>query len=177
MSRDASRPAVERAIAGGDRIGVAPGGIAEMFEGYPKPMTHPNDECVLLQSRKGIIRLAIKYGVPVVPVYCFGSTKILKRLQLPSIVETISNALRTSICLFFGKFGLPLPFRQRFLFAIGDPIFPPTYGRDNSILAQSSSLNQNCVDEMHQHFCDEVVNLFNKYKDSYGWDHKTLQIV
>ena len=147
-----------------------------MFEGYPKPMTHPNDECTILQSRKGFIRLAVKYGVPVVPVYCFGSTKILKRLQLPSIVEKLSNALRISICLFFGQWGLPIPFRQRFLYAVGDPIYPPTYGNPSSGSISNSSL-ENSVNEMHAKFCDEIVKLFDKYKASYGWDRKTLRIV
>ena len=176
LFRDATRSSVETAISRGDRIGIAPGGISEMFEGYPKPMTHPNDECAILQARKGFIRLAVKYGVPVVPVYCFGSTKILKRLQLPSIVEKVSNALRISICLFFGQWGLPIPFRQRFLYAVGDPIYPPTYGNPSSGSISNASL-ENSVNEMHAKFCDEIVKLFDKYKAAYGWDRKTLRIV
>jgi hypothetical protein len=31
----------------GDRIGIALGGIAEIFEGYPKPSTHPDENTVL----------------------------------------------------------------------------------------------------------------------------------
>ena len=41
---DASRLSVDRALAAGDRIGLAPGGISEMFEGYPKPGTHRDEE-------------------------------------------------------------------------------------------------------------------------------------
>jgi hypothetical protein len=34
---DASRATVDRALRQGDRVGVVPGGISEMFAGYPKP--------------------------------------------------------------------------------------------------------------------------------------------
>ena len=103
-SIDANKIAVERAIMNGDRIGISPGGITEIFEGYPKPGRLPDDECVLLKSRKGFVKLALKHKVPLIPVYCFGATKMFKRLQLP-VLEKISTFLRISIVLFFGKYG------------------------------------------------------------------------
>jgi hypothetical protein len=33
-------------------MGLAPGGISEMFEGYPKLGRHPNEECVILIHAK-----------------------------------------------------------------------------------------------------------------------------
>jgi 1-acyl-sn-glycerol-3-phosphate acyltransferase len=153
-------------LSEGSRIGLAPGGIAEMFEGYPKHLTHPDDEFTIV--RKGIIRMAIKHGVPIIPVYCFGSTKLLKRLQLPDIVERVSLLLRVSLVLFFGKWGLPMPFRQKLLYVMGQPIFPPeTADDENSILDQQ-------VDEMQSRFCEELVRIFDRHKESYGWGHKSL---
>lgn len=104
-SVDATKSSVERVLSKGERIGVCPGGIAEMFEGYPKPGRLPNDECALLTSRKGFVRLALKNNIPLIPVYCFGGNKMFKRLQLPKIVEKISNLVRISIVIFFGKYG------------------------------------------------------------------------
>jgi 1-acyl-sn-glycerol-3-phosphate acyltransferase len=165
-NRDASRPSVDRALSQGSRIGLAPGGIAEMFEGYPKHLTHPDDEYTIV--RKGIMRMAIKHGVPIIPVYCFGSTKLMKRLQLPDIVERISLLLRVSLVVFFGKWGLPMPFRQKLLYVMGQPIFPPeTANGENSILDQQ-------VDEMQSQFCEELVRIFDRHKESYGWGHKSL---
>ena len=103
-SIDANKSSVDHALRNGDRIGVSPGGIAEMFEGYPKPGRLPNDECALLKSRKGFVRLALKHKVPLIPVYCFGATKMFKRLQLP-MIEKLSNFLRMSIVIFFGRYG------------------------------------------------------------------------
>lgn len=168
---DASRPAVDRALAEGSRIGLAPGGIAEMFEGYPKPRTHRDDECTILESRKGFVRMAVKHGVPVVPVYCFGATKMLKRLQLPAFVENLSNLARISICVFFGRWGLPIPFRQKLLYLMGNPIFPP------EAAAEGSEEFQRQVDEMHKRFCDELIRIFDRHKESYGWGNKTLRLV
>jgi hypothetical protein len=102
---DANRSSVEKALSKGHRIGVSPGGIAEMFEGYPKPDRHPNDECAILKNRKGFVRMALKNEIPLVPVYCFGGAKLFRRLQLPMVVEKLSNFLRISIVVVFGKFG------------------------------------------------------------------------
>jgi 1-acyl-sn-glycerol-3-phosphate acyltransferase len=157
-------------LADGARIGLAPGGIAEMFEGYPKPGTHPDEEYVIINSRKGFIRLAIKHGVPVVPVFCFGVTKMLKRLQLPALFEQVSNLLRVSICIFYGAWGLPIPFRQKLLYVMGDPMFPPTPSGDEAALNQQ-------VDLMHSEFCNKLTGLFERHKRSYGWDRKTLKLI
>lgn len=169
--RDASRPSVDRALSEGSRIGLAPGGIAEMFEGYPKPGTHPDEEYVILNSRKGFVRMAVKHGVPIIPIYCFGATKMFKRLQLPAL-EYLSKLMRISICVFFGSWGLPMPLRQRLLYVMGTPLFPPT----NVDLSNTAELD-NQVDELHARFCDELVALFDRHKESYGWARKTLKVV
>jgi len=64
QNRDASRSVVDRTLADGKRIGLVPGGIAEMFEGYPKPSALPNCEYAIV--RKGFLKMAIKHGIPVV---------------------------------------------------------------------------------------------------------------
>lgn len=167
--RDASRPSVDRALAQGSRIGLAPGGIAEMFEGYPKVGAHPDEEYVILNPRKGFVRMAIRHGVPLVPVYCFGATKMFKRLQLPAL-EHISKLLRISICVFFGSWGLPVPFRQRLLYVMGNPIHP-------AVNSDNGAEFENQVDAVHARFCDELVALFDRHKESYGWARKTLRVV
>ena len=167
---DASRPSVDRALSEGRRIGLAPGGIAEMFEGYPKPSTTPNEEYIII--RKGIFRLAMKHKVPMIPVYCFGSTKLLKRVQFPALVEKISLLLRTSLVLFFGQFGLPIPFRQRLLYVMGMPIHPPTSTPQNNSISSEEQL-----EEFVSNYCNELTRCFDRHKESYGWASKTLNIL
>jgi hypothetical protein len=168
---DASRNPIDKVLAQGESIGISPGGIAEMFEGYPKAGRHPDEECIVLNGRKGFVKMALKHGVPLVPIYTFGSSKFLKRFQIP-FFEKVSNMLRISLCLFYGRSGLPIPLRKKFLYVIGAPIHPP------SDLPQMGTPEfDRQVDIMHGKFCDAMTKLFEKYKSTYGWDHKTLRIV
>lgn len=168
---DASRSEVDRALSLGHRIGLAPGGISEMFEGYPKKGRHPDEECIILDSRKGFIKMALKHKLPLIPIYTFGGSKIMRRID-SGFLEKISNFLRISLCLFYGKFGLPIPFRTKLLYIIGAPIHPPTNIPD----AGTPEFSQ-LVDRIHHEFCDAMTKLFDKYKTSYGWGHKRLRIV
>lgn len=174
---DASRHAVEGALSKGARIGLAPGGIAEMFEGYPKPGTHPDEEYAIARGRKGFVRMAVKHGIPVVPVYCFGATKMFKRLQLPDFFERISKLLRISVVIFFGAWGLPIPFRQKLRYVMGDPIYPSYVHEGASPPIEGSTAFITEVDGMHQQFCTSLSNLFERHKEAYGWGMKTLKLV
>lgn len=174
--RDASRSAVDKALSQGSRIGIAPGGIAEMFEGYPKQGTHPDDEYTII--RKGIFRMAVKHGFPIIPVYCFGSTKLLRRLQLPYLVERISLLLRVSLVIFYGQGFLPVPFRQKLLYIMGRPIYPsPQIDRHKYKSPNTAGQFDEAVDEMLNKYCEEMIRIFDRQKESYGWAHKTLQII
>ncbi len=196
---DASRAAVSRALSppsspggvttrssgdddGSWRLGISPGGIAEMFETYPKPGYHPNDEAALLRHRDGLFRLALSHGVPIVPVYCFGATKMFRRVQLPRFVETLSRALRISLCLLYGRWGLPIPFRQRLTYVVGNAIWPPggattAGGDDDGGATATTTTDERLVREMHDAFCVEIGRIFDRNKGHYGWENKTLRLV
>jgi hypothetical protein len=178
---DASRACVDQALDQGSRIGIVPGGIAEIFKGYPKPGTLPNEEYSIVG--KGFLRLAIKHGVPVVPVYCFGATKMFKRLHLP-LLENLSLVLRISLVVFFGACGLPIPFRQKLLYVMGQPIMPGSGGsgsdNDNTVSTTATTngiIMDQQVDDMHARFCDELLRLFDHHKEAYGWSHKSLKLL
>ena len=173
--RDASRSSVDRALSEGHRIGIAPGGISEMFEGYPKPGTLPNEEYAIARH-KGFLKLAMKHGTPVIPVYCFGASKMMRRLQLPDFFEKLSKILKISVVVLFGKWGLPIPFRNRLLYTVGEPIYP-RYVNEGTPLPTEALEYQHQVDEMHSKFCDSLTNLFEHHKESYGWGNKILKLV
>lgn len=166
MRRDASRSSVEAAVGAGDRLGIVPGGIAEIFEGYPKAGVGPHEECAVV--RKGFLRLCARHNVPVIPVYAFGATKMFHRLHLPAL-ERLSRLLRTSLVIFFGVWGLPIPFRQRLSYVVGDPILPKPMSGDDAMEQQ--------VDDMHARFCNELMRIFERHKEAYGWGHKSLKLV
>ena len=150
-----------------------------MFEGYPKPHTHPDDEFSIVPQ--GFLKMALRHNLPVVPVYCFGITKLFHRLPLPDIVERISLMLRTSICLFFGVAGLPIPFRQKLFYVMGDPIHPSTVlggtGTNGAAPPHTSEQEDKLVHQLHQKFCEELMRVFENNKAIYGWGHKSLQLI
>ena len=168
---EATPAGVDAALAAGASLAVAPGGIGEMYWGYPRPGCLPDEEYALLNGRKGFVRMALRHGIPLVPVYVFGNTKMFRRVELPPWVEAFSRAVQTSIVLFWGRWGLPVPFRTPLLYAIGAPLDSHLYqggaGEDNE--AQ--------VDVLHAQFCDALVKLFDSHKADYGWAHKTLRVV
>jgi hypothetical protein len=173
---DASRSAVSSVLSqDNSRLGISPGGIAEMFETYPKPGFHPNDEAALLRRRNGVFKLAMQHNVPIVPVYTFGATKMFRRVQLPHFIETLSRALKISICLLFGKLGLPIPFRQRLMYVIGNTIWPVVTDATASTLTDEQL--DKYVQQMHDAFCDEIKRIFDRNKGHYGWENKTLRFV
>lgn len=182
-NRDASRPAVHRALIEGSRLGLLPGGIPEIFEGYPnKPLTHPDDEFAIVP--RGFVKMALHHNLPIVPVYCFGATKMFKRLQLPSVLEKWSLMLRISICLFFGVAGLPIPFRQKIFYVMGDALKPnmSSSGQggaapNNHGHSTTNTHEEEMVLDLHQRFCEELMRLFENHKELYGWGHKTLHLV
>lgn len=163
---DASKASVDAALGDGARLGLVPGGIAEMFEGYPKRGTRPDSEYVIV--RQGVLKLALKHGVPVIPVYCFGSTKLLHRVSL-SFLEQLSSILRASVVFFYGSLGLPIPFRQKLSYVVGQPVLPPSPTNGLHVT--------NAVDCMMDELCRELQRIFERHKEAYGWGHKTLELI
>eukprot|EP00536_Pseudo-nitzschia_multiseries_P001738 jgi/Psemu1/181840/e_gw1.22.77.1 len=170
---DASRSSVDRALSNGDRLGLAPGGIAEILQ-------DPDPEHEYAIIRRGIFRMAVKHQVPIIPVYCFGSSMLLKRFKLPFFIEKLSLMLRVSLVVFFGKWGLPIPFRQRLLYVMGRPVYPPS--TDSTWPVTTGDSFSNTMDQkaelMYQQYIQELIRIFDRHKESYasGWENKSLKI-
>jgi Diacylglycerol acyltransferase len=81
------------------------------------------------------------------------------------VLDRLSSWIRASIVLFFGVAGLPIPFRQKLLYVIGNPIYP-----------HGPPVEEN-VNRMHEQFCAELHRIFDRYKESYGWGHKSLHVL
>ena len=102
--------------------------------------------------------MAVKHRIPIIPVYCFGSSMLLKRLKLPYFVEKLSLMLRMSLVLFFGKWGLPIPFRQRLLYVMGRPIYPPQdVGSMTMMNVSNSDIINQSAELMYQQYGQELI--------------------
>ncbi len=64
-----------------------------MFWGYPKEGCLPREEYAFIQGRKGFVKMAMKHGVPIVPVYCFGNTHAMHKARTPWVLEALSRCV------------------------------------------------------------------------------------
>lgn len=53
-------------------MSLVPGGIAEMF------LWEEHREVIKIRDRKGFVRIAVEQGVPLVPVYHFGNSRLFR---------------------------------------------------------------------------------------------------
>ena len=166
---DASRSSARRALENYPHtIGISTGGVAEVFE------TTSADECILLSERVGLVKLAIRTGADLVPCYMFGNTKLLHCWAgdgLPggrTVLEKISRKLGFALIVFYGRFGLPIPFRSPVLAVKGKGI--PTF----HIKCEEPTDEQ--ISAIQNQLIDDMQKLFDDHKHMFGWDDKKLVI-
>lgn len=149
----------------GRSVGVIPGGIAEMFEAGRGRAA----EVLAVRQRKGFVRIALETGAQIVPCYCFGNSQLFHTpaadgSAAQSVLARASRALRLSLVVFWGRWGLPVPFRAPLLTVIGTPLpFP-------KVADPSPEL----VNEYHDLYLRETRRIYEKYRNAYGWQDKAL---
>lgn len=163
---DASSGPIKKALGKKENVSVILDGIAGMFQNDPAV----EKGCVV--ERKGIVKIALTTGTPMVPVYGFGHSRLWRILVDPfGLLEKISLKLGMSVTPFCGRpFGLlPFgpPFREPVLLAFGDPIVVPKI--EDPSKAQ--------IDEYHKKLMEGFLKVFDKHKGAYGWSDKTLRLV
>jgi 1-acyl-sn-glycerol-3-phosphate acyltransferase len=123
-----------------------------------------------VKNRKGIVKIALRTGTPLVPVYAFGHTQLWDVVSDPfGFLERISIALDVSFVLGFGRWGWPLgpAKRKPVLVACGEPIVCPKVDEPTQVL----------IDEFHAKLVDGYQQVFEQHKRAFGWGHKQLKIV
>jgi 1-acyl-sn-glycerol-3-phosphate acyltransferase len=166
---DASRQTARKALEQFPfTIGISTGGVAEVFE------NNKSDECVILRERVGLIKLAIRTGADLVPCYIFGNTKLLSCWHgdgIPgaqTLLEKLSRKIGFALILFYGRFGLPIPYRLPVLAVKGKPI--PTW------MYQCEEPSDKVIEQVQTELIKEMDYIFNAYKHLYGWEDKRLII-
>ncbi|KAJ8946391.1 hypothetical protein NQ318_011797 [Aromia moschata] len=159
-------PSTEAAIedvlgkpGGGNVCGLFVGGIAEAF--YCKPGVHR----LKLKTRKGFVRLALKNGASLVPVYSFGETELFDQpnsAMARNINEIGYKWLGFPPLMLSGRgffqysFGI-LPRRHPVSVVVGEPIDVPKIEQPT----------REQVDEYHSKFVDKLIQLFEEQKFKY----------
>lgn len=162
---DASSSNVKRILQKGKGIKgcivIYVGGIAELF------LTCDEEERLFLQKRKGFIKIALREGVDIIPVYLFGNTSILSVVKT-NFLESMSRKMQTSFTYFWGKYFLPIPRDDKLLYVRGKPL-----GMPHIPVPTDEDINK-----WHAIYIKEVTRLFNDNKEKVpAYKHKTLHII
>lgn len=138
------------------------GGASESFE------CKPGKYRILVKRRKGFVKIALKNGTPLVPVFSFGETDLFNQYSAPegSYCKRIQNYCRKVVGVapvllqgrgfFQYSFGI-VPRRKPITVIVGKPIEVP------KILEPT----QKEIDELHEKFIKELVELFETNKHKY----------
>ncbi|KAL1518622.1 hypothetical protein AB1Y20_002910 [Prymnesium parvum] len=136
------------------------GGMAELFRSSPKR------EAVFLKKRKGFIKMGLRTGADVIPLYLFGNTTVLSTLNTGPLA-TLSRKLGVSVTFFWGRWGLPVPKPVRLVYARGRPLGMPH-------IPEPTDAD---VDHWHAEYCRKLQELFENYKGrNPDYKHKELVI-
>lgn len=144
----ATKPMTKRLSAGKSCV-LYIGGIAELF------LASGSSETLYVKKRKGFIKLALRSGAEVVPVYFLGNT---------SVLSVVSNrmlrgfARRTGVTLtwFWGWRGTLLPRPNKILGVLGKPL-----GLPSTPIPEPTAEE---IDHWHGRYMEEVRRIFDTYK-------------
>ncbi|KAI4531925.1 hypothetical protein MG293_018439 [Ovis ammon polii] len=130
----------------------------------------PGEHCLTLRNRKGFVRLALRHGASLVPVYSFGENDIFRvKAFAPDswqhlLQVTSKKLLSFCPCIFWGRglfsaksWGL-LPLARPITTVVGRPIPVP----------QCPQPTEEQVDHYHTLYMKALEQLFEEHKESCG---------
>ncbi|NXW08811.1 MOGT2 acyltransferase, partial [Fregetta grallaria] len=148
---------------GGNVLAIVVGGAQEALDARPGSCT------LLLKNRKGFVRLAIKHGTPLVPIFSFGENDLFEQVRNPQgswlrqLQHRLQQIMGISLPLFHARgifqysFGL-IPYRRPIYTVVGKPI---------PVQRKHSPSNEE-VDQVHQKYLTELYKLFEEHKAKYN---------
>lgn len=153
------------------KVALVVGGAQEAL--YARPGNYR----LVMNKRKGFVKIAIETGAPLVPVFSFGETEIFE--QFSNEPGTFLRAYQDFVKKWTGiapatpyarglsakSFGL-IPYRRPITTVIGAPIE----------VKQNPNPTREEVDEVHAKFVEAIVKIFDDYKDKYLVNPETAKL-
>ncbi|KAI9136567.1 diacylglycerol-acyltransferase [Paraphysoderma sedebokerense] len=134
----------------------------------------PNTMDLVLQKRKGFVKLALETGSSLVPVLTFGENDIYAQVPNPpgsrlrKFQDTLQRRFGFTLPLAYGRFLWLVPFKKPLVTVVGRPIH----------LEKIEKPDREVVEKWHALYIESVKDLYDKWKDVYAKDRKRdLRIV
>mmetsp|Transcript_75779 Transcript_75779/g.180032 ORF Transcript_75779/g.180032 Transcript_75779/m.180032 type:complete len:323 (+) Transcript_75779:68-1036(+) len=146
---------VEGLLAGGANIAVQPGGVKEQL------VTTHDQEQALFPANLGFLRLAIKHGVTILPVYIFGENQLYRRIPgFDAVSKLIYRTTGAGLPCGSGKLGIPMGG----LIPRATPLHV-RWAKPLEVGPKDDNPSEARVQMLYQEYVASLQELFDKYKD------------
>jgi len=161
-TRHVDRHAFERTLKEGHSAVMIPGGVAELR------LSQSQSKVIELNGKhRGFVKMALRHGTPIVPVYSFGETLTFDAINVPFFSWFAFRFLKMPFPYFIGIGGfLQLPRRKPITVVVGAPI--PVEKDENP--------SEERVIELHRKYYQELEKLLEEHKAKYGHGEHKLQV-
>lgn len=180
-----SRESIENLLSKGGHNGEGMGRAVTIVIGGARESldARPHSLRLVLKSRKGFVKLAIRQGADLVPVLAFGENELYD--QVDSVEHPWIHKGQMVVKKMMG-FTIPL-FHARGIFNYDVGVLPyrravnVVVGRPIKVIQQGSNDNkvdEAYLDQIHAEYVDELLRLWHGYKDIFATDREgELEIV
>lgn len=161
----------------GRAVTIVVGGARESLEAQPHTLR------LILNARKGFVKLAIRMGADLVPILAFGENDLYDQVDgdaHPWIHKTqmiIKKIMGFTVPLFHARgvfnydVGL-MPYRRAVNIVVGRPIEVVQQGE------KDGRVDEKYLDEVHGRYVQELKRIWDSHKDTFAKDREgELQIV
>mmetsp|Transcript_15631 Transcript_15631/g.33239 ORF Transcript_15631/g.33239 Transcript_15631/m.33239 type:complete len:315 (-) Transcript_15631:111-1055(-) len=102
-ARPVDRRSLDSILSQGGSIALQPGGVKE------QAATRHDQEQAFFPAKLGFIRMAIKYGLPLMPLYIFGENQLYRRVGgFDWLTKIIRKMTGMTLPIVRARFGLPM---------------------------------------------------------------------
>jgi len=152
---DASRPVADAALRAGKSIFVVTGGEEESMY-----CTGKKEDVLVLSHRKGFIRLALRHGADLVPIFGIHNNDTFETYGFAlGLRRWIQKNLKIALPIFHGRWFTPLPYKVPMKVIIGEPIETP------KPKSPGEKPDEKVVDQFHQKYIEAVKDMHAKFAD------------